>query len=103
MRTRESRLDPAYVLGGSWKPMAYCRNIDPDLFFPDQSSTKDAANAVAVCAGCIVREECLEYAILTRERFGVWGGKTERQRRKIIKARGGAVQLDREVAVALSL
>ena len=102
MRTHQTQLDPAYVLGGSWQPMAYCRNVDPNLFFPEQSSVRDAQDAVAVCAGCIVKAECLEFAILGRERYGVWGGKTERQRRKIIKARGGAAQLDREVAVALS-
>lgn len=62
-----------------------CRGVNPDLFYPERGeSTKEAK---AVCAGCPVRIDCLEYAIAHNERFGIWGGKSERERRAIRKQR----------------
>jgi WhiB family redox-sensing transcriptional regulator len=73
-------LDPAYQ-GLSWQTDALCTQTDPEAFFPEKGgSTKDAKK---ICLSCDVRNECLEYAIANDERFGVWGGLSERQRRKL--------------------
>lgn len=69
----------------SWRNRSACRGVDPDIFFP--VSDEDAGPAKAICAECSVREACLEYALATRERDGVWGGATERERRRIIRQR----------------
>lgn len=66
-----------------WLLRAACRGTDPALFFPGPEDTP--APALAICARCPVRQDCLEHAIATRERFGIWGGTTERQRRRLIR------------------
>ena len=69
----------------SWQDYANCLGVDPDLFFPERgASTKEAKE---VCRGCVVREECLEYALQNSEKFGIWGGMSERERRRIRRAR----------------
>ena len=69
----------------SWRNRAACQGVDPDVFFP--VSDEDAARAKAICATCAVRQACLEYALAHRERDGVWGGATERERRRILRQR----------------
>lgn len=69
-----------------WKADAACRDLDIDLFFPDTES--DSAPAVAVCAGCPVREACLDFALRTRQNDGVWGGHTESERKRIRRRLG---------------
>jgi WhiB family transcriptional regulator, redox-sensing transcriptional regulator len=69
----------------TWRKRAACRGIDPEMFFP--VTDEDAEEAKAICATCPVREACLEYALAHREREGVWGGATERERRRIIRHR----------------
>jgi WhiB family redox-sensing transcriptional regulator len=65
----------------SWQDSALCAQTDPEAFFPDKGgSTREAKRT---CSGCEVRAECLEYALATDERFGVWGGLSERERRRI--------------------
>jgi WhiB family redox-sensing transcriptional regulator len=59
--------------------------VDPDVFYP--VSDEEAEAAKAVCAACPVRQPCLEYALANRERDGVWGGATERERRRMIRQR----------------
>ena len=72
----------------SWQMLSNCLGVVPDLFFPERgASTKDAK---AVCQGCIVREDCLEYALTNREKFGIWGGLSERERRRIRRERAQA-------------
>ncbi|HUF32711.1 MAG TPA: WhiB family transcriptional regulator [Acidimicrobiales bacterium] len=68
-----------------WREHAACRGIDPDVFYP--VSDEEAEPAKAVCEQCSVRQACLEYALTSREREGVWGGATERERRRIIRQR----------------
>jgi len=71
--------------GGDWKSRANCMGVDPDLFFPERGmSTREAKE---VCRGCVVREDCLEYALANGEKFGIWGGLSERERRRIRRAR----------------
>lgn len=68
-----------------WQNYANCLGVDPDLFFPERgASTKEAKGG---CRGCIVREDCLEYALANGEKFGIWGGMSERERRRIRRQR----------------
>jgi WhiB family redox-sensing transcriptional regulator len=69
----------------AWQSQANCMGVDPDLFFPERgASTREAKE---VCRGCVVREDCLEYALSNSEKFGIWGGLSERERRKIRRRR----------------
>jgi WhiB family redox-sensing transcriptional regulator len=62
-----------------WAVFAACRDADPDLFFSNDRHAE--ARALAICEICPVQEDCLEHALGARERFGVWGGLTEKARR----------------------
>lgn len=65
----------------SWQERALCAQTDPEAFFPEKGgSTREAKK---VCASCDVRSECLDYALANDERFGIWGGLSERERRKL--------------------
>lgn len=65
-----------------------CAQTDPEAFFPEKGgSTREAKR---ICAGCDVRAECLEYALAHDERFGVWGGLSERERHRLTRARTAA-------------
>ena len=66
-----------------WVIFGACRNVEGDTFFPVTKEETDAA--LAICATCPVRVECLEYALEARERYGVWGGMTEKQRRRLLR------------------
>ncbi len=68
-----------------WWDLANCLGVDPDLFFPERgASTREAKE---VCRGCVVQNDCLEYALVHSEKFGIWGGMSERERRRIRRAR----------------
>ncbi len=65
----------------AWRLQALCAETDPEAFFPEKGgSTREAKR---VCSGCAVRAECLEYALANDERFGIWGGLSERERRRL--------------------
>lgn len=64
-----------------WQENAACLDADPDLFFPERGSPGDSAKRV--CVTCSVRLECLEYALANGERYGIWGGLTERERTRL--------------------
>lgn len=68
-----------------WRELGACRGLDPGLFFPDED--EEANTAKSVCEQCVVRIVCLEHALASREKQGVWGGATERERRRIIRYR----------------
>ncbi|MFJ6653202.1 WhiB family transcriptional regulator [Microbacterium sp. NPDC091313] len=64
-----------------WQTDALCAQTDPEAFFPEKGgSTRDAKR---ICTTCDVRDQCLEYALQNDERFGIWGGLSERERRKL--------------------
>jgi WhiB family redox-sensing transcriptional regulator len=69
-----------------WKLRGKCREADADIFFPERGAS--TRKAKAVCRRCPVQEECLEYAVNNGEKFGIWGGLSERERRAIRKKRG---------------
>lgn len=65
----------------AWMEHAKCLDADPDAFFPEKGgSTREAKR---ICGACEVREECLSYALANDERFGIWGGMSERERRRM--------------------
>jgi WhiB family transcriptional regulator, redox-sensing transcriptional regulator len=65
----------------AWMESARCLDADPDAFFPEKGgSTREAKR---ICGQCEVRDECLEYALDNDERFGIWGGMSERERRRL--------------------
>jgi WhiB family redox-sensing transcriptional regulator len=64
-----------------WQERALCAQTDPEAFFPEKGgSTREAKK---ICLSCDVRDRCLEYALAHDERFGIWGGLSERERRKL--------------------
>jgi WhiB family redox-sensing transcriptional regulator len=67
----------------AWQTDSLCAQTDPEAFFPEKGgSTRDAKK---ICGSCEVRDHCLEYALENDERFGIWGGLSERERRKLRK------------------
>jgi len=68
-----------------WRKLGACRGLDAGIFYPDEDDEAEVAKAV--CDDCGVRVACLEYALNSREKAGVWGGATERERRRIIRQR----------------
>lgn len=78
----------------SWMTYANCAGVDPALFFPEREygGPADVQAAKEVCRGCVVRAKCLDYAIANGERHGVWGGETEKTRRRIGKERRAAAR-----------
>jgi WhiB family redox-sensing transcriptional regulator len=69
----------------SWQDYANCRGADADLFFPERGAS--TRRAKSICGACEVRGECLEYAIVNGEKFGIWGGMSERERRRVRRER----------------
>lgn len=74
----------------SWQDEANCKGANADLFFPERGASTRSAKAI--CRECEVRADCLEFAIVTGEKFGIWGGMSERERRR--------VRRDRQVAAS---
>jgi WhiB family redox-sensing transcriptional regulator len=75
-----------------WLHQAACRDMDTDLFFPlgsTGSALEQTERAKAVCADCPVRRHCLEWALATGQNDGIWGGKTEDERRELRRRRDG--------------
>jgi WhiB family redox-sensing transcriptional regulator len=68
----------------SWQARGACRGADPELFFPP--TEEEAAVAKSYCATCPVRVTCLAFSIERNERFGVWGGLTEKERARLTPA-----------------
>ncbi len=83
-----------------WVHRAKCRDVDPELFFP-VGTTGPAAEQIeaakAVCVTCSVRNECLEWALVTGQDAGVWGGTSEEERRSIRRARRREINAARRV------
>jgi WhiB family redox-sensing transcriptional regulator len=82
----EALAELATVLGiasqeGDWQERALCAQVDPELFYPEKGGS--TAEAKSVCQRCEVREDCLQDALDHDDRFGIWGGLSERERRKL--------------------
>jgi WhiB family transcriptional regulator, redox-sensing transcriptional regulator len=68
-----------------WQAKARCTDVDPEIFFPERGGSSKAARAV--CSDCEVKPQCLEYALNNKEQFGIWGGTSERERRRLRRER----------------
>jgi len=77
----------AIPVGGAWYLDGACRGLQLAVFYPDPDNEADVARALEVCAGCAVRDACLDQALTRRETTGIWGGTTERERRRILRRR----------------
>jgi WhiB family redox-sensing transcriptional regulator len=76
-----------------WSDRAACLSAEPEQFFPvggAAASGWETAAAKQVCAGCSVLMECRDYALTTRQPFGVWGGLDEQERRDVLARRAVA-------------
>jgi WhiB family transcriptional regulator, redox-sensing transcriptional regulator len=74
----------------TWHQQAACLSVDPELFFPNGTTGDHAQQATVakrVCMACPVRVTCLEFALESRQDFGVWGGMTEEERRSLRRSR----------------
>jgi WhiB family redox-sensing transcriptional regulator len=72
-----------------WRTSAACRDTDPDLFFPVGTTglaLDQIAAAKAVCNACVAQSACLEFALVTNQESGIWGGTSEEERRKLRKS-----------------
>ena len=76
---------PTHVGDTEWMQQGACRFEPPATFFPHDGVGVEVAKKI--CATCVVREACLEYALDNRIEHGVWGGTSEKQRRRMIKQR----------------
>lgn len=76
-------------MGTEWMERARCRERDPEQFFV--RGAVQCRRAIRICDRCEVREECLGYALTNGIEFGVWGGTTERQRRRLARERPSVV------------
>lgn len=68
-----------------WQDGTPCSSVVPDIWFPEKGES--ALPAKLICAGCDVREQCLQWALDNGEKFGIWGGKSELERRRMVKER----------------
>lgn len=69
----------------NWFDLGACRGLEAAIFYPDDEESAESAKAV--CSTCDVAPDCLEHALTHREKAGVWGGATERDRRRIVRQR----------------
>ena len=75
------------LIGGMplWTEEANCKGADADVFFPERGAS--TRKAKSICRACTVQDDCLEFAIENSEKFGIWGGLSERERRRIKRQR----------------
>lgn len=71
----------------NWRSEANCRDSDPDIFFPESKDRRYAEEALKVCHGCEVKEDCLDHAIENDEKYGIWGGMTPVERDAHLRTR----------------
>jgi len=73
-----------------WREAGACLTADPDLFFPvavGDAAGQQVSRALRICANCTVKQQCLEFAMRTREPVGIWGGTTPEERVRVLRAR----------------
>jgi WhiB family redox-sensing transcriptional regulator len=84
-----------------WRSLAACMSADPDMFFPISSvgpALQQVSQAKAICAGCRVRQACLDFALSTGQTHGVWGGTTEEERQRLRRHRPASPAAARQAA-----
>ena len=70
-----------------WRSIGLCKGSDTMVFYPPSDDDSLAEEAKMICSMCAVRKPCLEFALANREKHGVWGGLTERERRRVLRQR----------------
>src|SRR5580693_3689636 len=73
-----------------WRAAGACLSADPDLFFPvavGAAASPQVSRALLICDGCRVKDQCLDFAMRTREPAGIWGGTTPEERIRVLRAR----------------
>lgn len=78
----------------NWRSAGACLSADPDLFFPVSTTgpaDKQVARAKLICAGCVVRQECLDFALAHDQTHGIWGGTTAEERQRARRRQRRAV------------
>lgn len=79
-----------------WMRQGACVGVDPDLFFPERGRSTEPAKQV--CRGCPVQSHCLDHAMTENEHFGIWGGLSERERRRLRSQRRRGVPMPETVS-----
>ncbi len=69
------------LLPPEWTKQALCAEVDPEIFFPEKGD--GTRYAKRICKNCVVKQQCLDYSLKNNERFGIWGGTVEKERRKL--------------------
>ena len=82
-----SRTKTVSVSAQKWRSIGLCRGSETMVFYPPSDDDSLAEEAKTICSMCAVRKPCLEFALRTREKHGVWGGLTERERRRVLRQR----------------
>jgi len=95
---REKRTGEVTVHNTTWREDAACKGLDTGMFFPVNDDAAGAAKAV--CAGCPVRDACLDWALTTRQEDGVWGGLTDNERRRLRRRRRDAARREAAASAA---
>jgi WhiB family redox-sensing transcriptional regulator len=88
MKSREPA-SASSTAGADWRALSACRETDPELFFPLSPrgpGLVQTARAKVVCGRCEVLDQCLQFALSTGQEFGVWGGTSEDERRRLVRA-----------------
>lgn len=95
MALTQSRTLSLSIEHDDWRKHAACRDTDPDLFFPVGTTgpaIEQIENAKAVCRACEVQKPCLEYALVTNQDSGIWGGTSEEERRALRRQRAARLR-----------
>jgi len=87
---------------GEWEAEAACRETPNDLYYPSRGDSEKAEFIRMFCELCPVRGECLGYALDKRERHGVWGGTTEKERRVLQRLLRKGLSVEQVVAMVLA-
>jgi WhiB family redox-sensing transcriptional regulator len=72
-------------LNVEWRKAALCAQVDPEIFFPEIGSSYGSQQAKKLCGSCDVKQQCLDYALENRERYGVWGGASPGDRYRMLR------------------
>jgi WhiB family redox-sensing transcriptional regulator len=83
--TDKSQYEPGDA--NAWRGRVACTSAAPEVFYPEKEDSEQGDEAKALCAECPIQEDCLEDALVKREKFGIWGGKTSRERKRILRRR----------------
>jgi WhiB family redox-sensing transcriptional regulator len=76
---------PVLGIVPDWHADGLCQQVDPELFFPPKGESAEPAKSI--CRGCPVRQKCLNWSLQKREPFGVWGGLSEPERRRVLSGK----------------